>query len=198
MDLKLIPEKYDKDKKSDKSSGLPAIGFSHIGAYLASKINFLLVLFLILLIGAALGYFWMLGYKNDLEDKKEALASNIKTLQNQRNMELETNFIRLKDKIDVLKVVLKKRLYPSRIFKMLEELALSKIRFVNLEADLSQASIILGIEAAGYNTLARQLIVFKDDPRIKKVNVSELSLDKSGKISSQFLLEIDTDFLWSK
>lgn len=190
MDLKLMPEKYKKKEGSESESG-----FSRFGAYLASKTNFWLVLSLVLLIGSVLIYFWLLGYKNDLIDKQNILTNNIEELQNQRDLELEANFMELKEKIDALKSVLKKRFYSSRILEMLEELTLANIRFIDLQADLSQMQLMLKVEAADYNTLAKQLIVFEEDLRIKKIDVSGIILDESGQISSEFLLEIVPEFL---
>lgn len=190
MDFKLIPEKYNKDEDSKL-----ATGFSGVGFYFSSKANLWLVLSLILLAGAVFGCFWAIGYRNDLANEKEGFASVVEALQNQRDLKLEADFIDLKDKIDVLKNVWTTRLYSSRIFGMLEESALSRVRFIDLRADLSQMIIKLKVETADYNTLAKQFIVFKEDSRIKKVDIAEISLGESGEINSEFSLEIDPSFL---
>ena len=190
MDFKLIPEKYNKESNSNL-----ATGFSGVAFYLTSKANLWLVLSLILLAGSVLGCFWAIGYRNDLVNEKEELASNVEALQNQRDLKLEADFTELKDKIDVLKNVWTTRLYLSRIFGMLEELALSQVSFVDLNADLSQMLIKLKVETADYNTLAKQFIVFKEDSRIEKADIRGISLEESGEISSEFSLEIDPSFL---
>lgn len=190
MDLKLIPEKYNIKKNSETTAF-----FSQFSAYLVFKANFLLSLSLILLTGAVLGYFGILGYKNNLSDNKEVLASNMEALQKQRDLDLEANFMELKDGINVLKDVLKGRFYSSRIFGLLEDVTLANVRIVDLQADLSQMELVFQIEAMNYNTLAKQFIVFKEDARVKKADISEIALDELGRVNSRILLEINSDFL---
>ncbi|MEA2113434.1 MAG: hypothetical protein U9P63_02130 [Patescibacteria group bacterium] len=191
--MKLIPEKY-KIKKGSRAQ-FSLAGFSKLGNYLSLKDSLLMFLSLILLFGSVLAYFGLLGYKNSLIDKKEMAANKVEELQNQRDLKTEATFIELKKKINALKGLLKIHTYPSRIFQILEESALPQVRFIDLRADLPKRQLVLNAEAADYGVLAKQITIFKEDSRISKVDVSEISLDKSGYVSSKFLLEIDTALL---
>ena len=174
---------------------MPIAGLSKLGDFLSLKAGLLMVVSLVLLLAAILVCLGFSGYKNNLTNKKETLANNIKELQEQRDPKTETTLVELKKKIDILKILLKTHTYPSRIFQMLEELALAQIRFIDLQADLPKGQLILKAQAADYGALAKQIIIFKEDLRISKVDVSEVSLDRFGQVSSRFLLEIDTAFL---
>lgn len=154
-----------------------------------------MVLSLVLIFVAVLAYFGLLGYKNNLVDRKGVVEDGIKKLQEQRDLEMEANLVELKKKIEILKSVLKTRIYPSKIFQTLEELASTRVRFIDLQADLSKMQLILNTEAADYGALAEQITIFKEDSRINKVNVSEINLNKFGQVESRFLLEIDPAFL---
>ena len=191
--MKLIPEKYKiKEGLRDKSS---TAGFSKLGNYLFLKAGLLMFLSLALLFGSVFAYFGLLGYKNNLADSKEVIANDVEELQNRRDLETEATLAELKEKIDTLKGLLKIHIYPSRIFQMLEELTLAQVRFVSLHADLLKAQLVLDAEMANYSVLAKQIIIFQEDPRINKVDVSEIGFNESGQVSSKFLLGINTSFL---
>jgi len=191
--MKLIPEKYKI--KEGSNAGLLVSILSKLGNYLFSSAGLLMFLSLILLFGVVLAYFGLLGYENNLLDRKEIAENNVEELQGQRNLETEATLIELKEKIDTLKDLLKIHVYPSRIFQILEELALTQVRFVELQADLSRMQLRLNSEMADYSVLAKQISVFEGDSRINKVDVSEINLNKSGRVEANFLLIMDPLFL---
>lgn len=191
--MKLIPEKYKI--KEGSSAGLLISGLSKLSNYLFSSAGLLMFLSLILLFGIVLAYFGLLGYENNLLDRKEMAENNVEELQGQRNLETEATLIELKENIDILKGLLKIHVYPSKIFQMLEELALTQVRFIDLKADLSRMQLILNSEMADYSILASQISVFEGDSRIIKVDVSEINLNKFGRVEANFLLNIDPFFL---
>jgi len=201
MDIKIMPEKYKKRKEAAVSFNSSAKNFlnkltfkltSRTNLWLALTIGFLLLVILI--------YFGMTGYKNSLIEEKENLEERLAGLTNQRNLETEANFIELKTNIEDLKKVLKIRLYPSNLFEMLEEITLPKVQFTDLDADLSQTKLNLKAEAVDYSTLAKQVTVFEQDSRIKKVDLSGVSLETSGRVVSNLKIELNPDFLraWPK
>lgn len=191
--MKLIPEKYKT--KGGSRTELFLSGFSNLGNYLLSKAKLLMVLSLILLLGVVLSYFGLLGYKNSLMDEREVVENDVSVLQGQRNLETEAVLAELKEKIDMLKSLLKIHIYPSRVFQMLEELALPQVRFVDLQADFSKMQLGLNAEMADYSVLAKQISVFEEDSKINTVNVSDINLNEFGRVEADFLLRIDSSFL---
>ncbi len=160
-----------------------------------AKANLWLALSLILLIIAVLATFGFWGYKDNLIKEKGNLEEKIKELDNQRDLDLEANFIELKKGIESFKNILKTHIYPSYLFKMLEELTLPQVRFIEFGADLSQAKITLTTETVNYNILAKQIVAFEQDSRIEKVELSEVSLGDTGGVGSELEIELNPDFL---
>ncbi len=187
-----MPEKYKQrveaveEKKSSLAGILSRVFF---------RTNLWLILSIAFLILVILTCFGLWGYKESLADEKTDLENQLAQLNGQRDLELEADFAELKEGIEDLKKVLKNSVYPSRLFEMLEELTLSQVQFTSLDVDLTQAVLSLNAELIDYTTLAKQMIVFKEDERIEELDVSGISLDMTGQIKSAFDLELKLDFL---
>ena len=188
MDIKLMPEKYHK---SSKKVSLFRDGFTIDSDHLLLFSLSLLLLIIILCLGL-----W--GYKIYLSRDIDTSITEIEELQSQRNFELEADFANLKIKIEDFKQIAKVHVYPSKIFKILEELTIPQIKFIGLDVNLLEAELILETESIDYNTLAKQIVVFEDDSRIKNVDLSGVNLDDSGKVNSNLKIKIDSDFLYSE
>ena len=195
MDIKIMPEKYKRRKDVAVSFKASAAGLlnkltSKTSLWLALTIGFLLLVILI--------YFGLTGYKSNLIKERGDLEERLVQLTNQRDPEIEANFMELKTGIEDLRKVLENRLYSSKIFELLEEITLPQVQFTDLDADLSQAKLILKVEAVDYLTLAKQVVVFEQDSRIKKIDLSEIGLETSGRVASDLRIELDPDFLRSE
>ncbi|PIV10426.1 MAG: hypothetical protein COS49_00575 [Candidatus Portnoybacteria bacterium CG03_land_8_20_14_0_80_41_10] len=195
MDIKIMPEKYKRQPEITEGNKSPFIGFL---SRLFSQTKFLLFLAIGFLILVILICFGLWGYQKSLIEEKTNLENQLAELNNKRNLELEADFMDLKNGIEDLKKILKNRLYSSQIFEMLEELTLPQVRFANLDADFSQAKLKLEIEAADYTTLAKQVFVFKEDKRIKEISLSGVELSETGRVNSAFDIKINLDFLRSQ
>lgn len=192
MDIKLMPEKYKKEKKP-----LADISVSFLSRLLIRS-NLWLMFTLIFLALVILAYFGLWGYQNSLIEEKSNLERRFEELSGQRNLELEANFIALKENIENFKEFLGNRIYASNLFEILEELTLPQVRFTDLNADLSQAILNLKAEAVNYQTLAKQVVAFEEDERVKKIEFSEAILETSGRVNSKFTIELNPDFLYSE
>lgn len=193
MDIKLMPEKYKK--RGESPVELSVSGFL---SKLALATNLWLILFVSFLILVILACFGLWGYKNSLNEEAENLEKRFEELVGQRDLEAEANFIELKEGIENFKKFLNSRLYPSNLFEMLEELTLPQVQFTDLDANLPQAMIILEIEVIDYHTLAKQIVAFEEDERIKKIEFSEVNLETSGQVGSSLSIELNPDFLHSE
>lgn len=188
-----MPEKYKKREES-----LVKLSVSGFLSKLTLAANLWLMLFVGFLILVILACFGLWGYKNSLNKEGENLEKRFEELVSQRDLEAEANFIELKEGIEDFKKFLSSRLYPSNLFEMLEELTLPQVQFIDLDANLSQAVIILETEVIDYQTLAKQIVAFEEDGRIKKIELSEVNLKTSGRVGSSLSIELNPDFLRSK
>lgn len=195
MDIKIMPEKYKRRREMAEEKRLSLVGF--LGR-LVSQTNLWLALSIVFLILVVLACLGLWGYQKSLIEEKADLENRLTELTNQRDLELEADFMGLKNGIEDLKKVLKNRLYPSKLFEMLEELTLPQVQFTELDTDFPQAKLTLETESIDYTTLAKQMIVFEKDGRIEKVDLSEVSLDSTGRVNSTLNIEINLDFLRSQ
>ncbi|MBU1255285.1 hypothetical protein KKE74_02140 [Patescibacteria group bacterium] len=196
MDIKLIPDKYKKKDGIGLKSKVSAFG--SLSEQITSKNSILMILsigFLILVILTSLGL-W--GYQSNLIKNKASLIERIENLQNQRNDDLESNFMELGKRIDGFEKFLDHRIYFSKVFEMMEELTLSQVQFADMNIDLSENKFNLKIEASSYSALAKQVIVFEEDPRIKSIELSKAGLSTYGQVTSELTLELDNSFSLSK
>jgi len=160
--------------------------------------NQLLIVSLLLLVLITIICFGLWGYQIYLSRDIEESVVGVENLQSQRDLEMEANFADLKIKIEDLKKILDVHVYPSKILNILEELTISQIKFIGLEANLLEANLVLEAEAIDYKTLAEQIVIFENDSRIKEVDLSGVQLNDSGRINSDLKIEIDRDFLHFK
>ncbi len=196
MDIKLIPDKYKKGDRVGIKKEASVLG--RLAKKATPKGNLLLILtigFLIVVVLASLG---LLGYQNSLAKQKASLVESIEKLQDQRNADLESNFTELGRRIKGFEKSLKRRVYFSKIFEMIEELTLSQIKFVDMNIDLSQNNFKLKAEADSYSALAKQIIAFEEDARIKSIELSKVGLSIYGRVASELSIELNNDFLFSE
>ncbi|MFC1700674.1 hypothetical protein ACFLZ0_00790 [Patescibacteria group bacterium] len=182
MVIKLIPKEYNRIEGTDASSDFYFLGMNY-NLVLSICIGLLILSFLVA------GGLW--AYEKNLVKKDGLIASQIQNLQSKRDIKLEGTLIELNLGIEKLDEVLKKRIYPVNIFKMLEDLILPEVVFSNFSADMPKAEVIIKAEATSYNKLAEQMVVFKEDSRVKSIGFSGISLDKVGKVSSDFQIILD-------
>ena len=197
MDIKLMPEKYKKIGISSelKLSGSGLFNFFNKFAF---KDNFFFVLSSVLLISIILISFGLWGYKINLSKDKGILVQEFEELQNQRDLDLENNFIDLKEKIDNFKNIIDKRVYSLNILKVFEELTLPSVQYDDFSADLIKLLVDLKIEANNYNSIAKQVFIFENDSRIESVNFSEVQLERGSLIGSNLKFKLNPSFLHLK
>lgn len=185
MDIKLTSGKKEVPYGFKSSAG----GFSQPVEPKKRNLGFLFFLPVALLIIVVLVYLGLWGYKLSLDSKNKALDKNIEELNSQRDLKLENEFITIKESIDNLKTLIKKRVYPVSFFNLFEQITLARVWFPNFSVDFKEGKIDGDIEANNYNTLAKQIIVFEQDGHIKKVEVSSVGLRDSGGVGAKIQIE---------
>lgn len=198
MDIKNNSQNYGPKNLVASSSKSAKKGLGQTVQRFGEKANLLLIWSIVLLVIAAALWLGLWLYEQNLSQEEERLADSLQELKAQRDADLEKEFAGLKKRIDILKILLGNRTYPSRLFKMLEELTLAQVQFLDFSADLSLAEISLGVETTGYAALAKQVSVFEKDQRIKKVELGGVDLRGSGRVGSILDLELDQSFLRAK
>ena len=129
MDIKLMPEQYQKGHQPKSSLKSSVADFKQLGDQAVSRGNLWLTISIGILLIAGSVYLGLWVYQRQLNQEKQELIVKVDELQAQRDLELEADFTKLKKGIENLKKILKKRIYPSLVFKMLEELTLPQVQF---------------------------------------------------------------------
>lgn len=195
MDIKPTSSPIKRKNFTSSDSKTLKKGFASLAARFEKKANTWLKWSVALLILAVLLCLGLWGARMALDKKSSNLAVQKEELEAERKLDLEEDFTGLKKRIEILKLILNNRKYPSRVFQMLEELTLPQVQFMQLDTDLAKAEVILIIESSDYTTLAKQVAVFEDDSRIKNIELSEVELKLSGRIGSNLKIGLDQDFL---
>ena len=190
-----MPEQYQKGSRPKPGLKSSVDSFKQLGDRAVSRGNLWLAISIVVLLVVSSVYLGLWIYRKQLNQEKQELITKIDELQAQRDLGLEANFTELKKGIENLKKILKNRIYPSSVFEMFEELTLPQVQFFGFSGDFDDAEITMQIEAFDYNTLAKQMIAFEQDERVGKVELSEVSLSPSGRVSSNLTIEINPEFL---
>lgn len=189
MDIKLMPKKYDHGKDAGQPTAI-----SKSSKFIPKESSFVVlsVILLTIVILISAGLWW---YEYSMDKEKQNLNAKLQELASQRDLDLEANFIELKDGIDNLKKLLDNHIRSSELFVMIEDLTLPQVQFISFNSDLLKSTLSLDIRAVNYNIFAKQLVVFEQDQRIKSLIFSKVAMDNDGGVGSSLELELDPNFL---
>ena len=148
---------------------------------------------LLLICLLALGGLWW--QKSSLTDKKTLTENKIMELQSQRNVKMEAMLIDLDQSIKNLDTTLKNRIYPINVLKILEELVLPEVFFSDFQVDVQEATFGINVIALNYRILAEEMIIFKNESRVKEVKYNNINLDDNGNASAAFDVKLDSALL---
>ncbi len=149
-------------------------------------------IFIVTIAGAAGLYF----YSKVLDTK---VANETKTLQeNEDRLELTTleQYIRLDDRIEAAKEILRNHVAVTPIFDTLQKTVLQSVQFSNLNLTFGgKDKIVLAMkgQTLNYSSIAFQSDIISKDENglIKDPIFSDLNLDASGNVSFSFTATLD-------
>lgn len=190
-----MPDRYKTREGLDGQTGQAGVSLVE---KISSRANLWLWLSVGLLLLVALSSLGLWGYRMNLEKEKTSLAEQIEERESKRDLELEAEFSRLNSTIENLKKIFAKRIYPSRVLTLLEELTLPQVQFTDLSIDFIQSTFDLKARAIDYDAIAKQVVIFESDERVKSVSFSQVNMDEGGGVSSDFSIELSPNFLLSQ
>ncbi len=147
-----------------------------------SKTTFFMLFLIILSIGVYLG---SIIYGKKLNANLDSIKKEIVSLENKRDPEQEKTIIDLDTKMSILKEIFQKHTYWSLVFKKIEESMMPEVYFsdgkVSFEGD--KVHLQFSANTLSYTSLAKQMVVFQEDPLTQKIEVSNISLSEEGGIN---------------
>lgn len=190
MDIKLMPKlAIEKGKTSYGLNKEAAADFSQLENIKKNGGGPFLYLAVGLLAIAVLTCLGLWGYQIFLNNQKADLDKKIEELNNQRDLKLEAKFALVKESIDNLTRLVERRTYPINLFNLLEQLTLAQVWFPNFRADFTKGEMDLDIETVNYNTMAKQISIFEQDSRIKKVEANDFGLGETGGVTTKIRID---------
>jgi Tfp pilus assembly protein PilN len=166
-DINLIPKEYKK-----RGIDLKGIFSKAVGIVLALLILSLLI------------YGGLLIYQKSLIQKIDNLKQATEKLESKRNETLENSIIGADQKLSSVENLFKNHFYWSELFAKIEQLVVSDVYFSDIKTVITDGKLDLTLSgnAKTYTGLARQMISFKEDALVDKVELSDLKLSATGGI----------------
>ncbi len=144
-----------------------------------------------LVIVVVLGYAFLWYLENKATNTLQILHDKIIQVDTQEEKNIETQVLFDKKRIDDFSKLLESHKISSGFFKFLEENCHPKIWFTKLELNPQASQASLSGTTSNFQTLGQQVIIFKNQELVKNVELSNLSIGKSGEV--EFSLSLDLD-----
>ena len=135
------------------------------------------------LILASLLIFFLLN--NAVKKSTKFLEEQERILISQRTpeqLESEKNILNFKQKMRDFESLFSQHRFLSNAFVVLEKLTHPKVWFSNLQLNLQAGQIVLTGQADSFRVLGEQLLIFKNDAKIKELTLSGATVNPQGKI----------------
>lgn len=146
---------------------------------------------------AAVGIFAYELYLKNARDQKSAAL-----LEAQRAVDLDTveGFIRLKNRLSTVEVLLNQHIALSEFFNTLESKTLQTVRFSGLTVEVNDdrsAEIQMEGVARTFNALAAQSSAIAAEKRIKRAIFSDISVNENGTVGFTLTASVDARLITS-
>jgi len=132
-------------------------------------------------------------YGKSLESDLEQIVVRAGEISQTRNTELEERAFEFSKKLDSIEYLLENHIYPSKLFAFIEGIVHPRVQITSFRFSVDGSSIDLKGATTGYITLAEQIIFFKNTDTIHDVKISNIKVEKSGKVSFSASFGIDKE-----
>jgi Tfp pilus assembly protein PilN len=160
--------------------------------------NVLLIISLVILAVSVVTAGAVFGYQKYLESVIEVKNAALTEARSQIDREQVEELIRLKQRFDSGKELLRDHVSASQLFVLLESVTLENVSFGDMTltvADDRSATISLTGTARNFNTLAAQSNEIAAQRDFKRAIFSEISLNDNGTVGFTLNASLDADLL---
>ena len=127
--------------------------------------------------------------QNTLNDIKEQATEQ----RTPKMINLEESLQSYKVSIDEFSQYLNNHILITKFFDLLEKDSHPHLHFTQMNLSVSSESVSLSGVADSFLTLGQQLTIFKNDPMIKSVSLSSVSLSDEGTIMFSLKISLDAN-----
>lgn len=136
-------------------------------------------------------YFGSVAYKGVLTRKLEESSGSILKVQSERDSMVEEDVRDFAVRLATIDSLLGNHTYTSRIFAFLEQMTHPTVQFKDFTYRTQGSTITMNGATANYTTLGEQIIALEQNSNIHNLTISNIQLDKSGRILFGISFEVD-------
>ena len=146
--------------------------------------------FSLLLLLAIVGvYFYLDSNTKKIAGKVEEIQKSLEVTPSEQS--LEDNVSLIKNRIEIFSNLISKHKNAKNIFALIENDCLPMVQFTSFNFDMNQKSVSLSGITDGFIPLEQQLNVLRKEPLIKKVNLSNMSMESGGTVNFSVSFVVD-------
>lgn len=146
---------------------------------------------------AAAGVF---GYELYLKNARDQKSAELTEAQRAVNIDVVEGFIRLKNRLNTVEVLLDQHIMLSEFFDTLESRTLQTVRFSGLTVKVNEdrsAEIQMEGVARSFNALAAQSSAIAAEKRIKRAIFSDIAVNDNGTVGFTLTASVDSRLITS-
>ncbi len=149
------------------------------------------VLCVILILAFSASYFYL--YRSAKQMSREIEEKNLVTLPLEEAIrKKEGEVFPIKQKIDDFNELLLGHKKPLKIFEFLERICLPNVWFSTFNFTFEKGELTIFGQADSFVTIEQQVLILKQEPLVKDLNLSGLSMSEEGGINFTLLLTFDS------
>lgn len=142
-----------------------------------------------LLAVAVLGYVLMFLFESNALKELQAVEDSIAQVGNKEEKIQEAEVLLAQKRIDDFAKLLDEHKKTSNFFSLLEETTHPKIWLTEIDLLPKEATAMVTGQTANFRNLGEQLLILRDQPIIKAINLNDLRIGDSG--AAVFTFQID-------
>ena len=138
-------------------------------------------------LGASYLYLYTTSNKisKEIEEKKQAL------IDTPAEKALAENFLFLEKKINNFGNLLSQHQKTFNVFGFLEKICHPQVEFSDFTFNSKDGTVLIKGLAENFVVLGQQILIFKAQQGLKKINFSEISMGEKGKVTFSLQLTVD-------
>jgi phosphate/sulfate permease len=133
--------------------------------------------------------------QKSLEKKKEEYQKRIETTKTKEIRELERKVNLIQAQLRDAEKIAKEKYFTQKLFDFLEKNKLTGIKINSAEFDFEKKNAKISAEGPDFLSATKQLKIFESLPEIENLSVSEVSLEKEGKVKFNFSFSFKEDLI---
>jgi len=157
------------------------------------KVLYYLTILLFLLIVA--GYFGLIFLSKSSRERLQRIEEMIAQKETPETAALEEEILKAKEKTEIFAVLLNSHRRTSNLFNFLKENCHREVFFSKVDFDIEGSRITLWGIAKSFQALGEQILIFKEQNLIRKVELANISLQKEGGVGFKLILIFDASIL---